>query len=238
MVGTRSAVFAPLENLGLIIVDEEQETSYKQEETPRYHGRDTAVYRARLEDAVVLLVPRRLRSRPTTTRAPENIGCWSWLRASRIVRWRMCASWTCARNFAREHRAAPVSESLRAAIALRLEEGTQAMVLINRRGYSWSLLCRSCGAFVQCENCSIALTYHKSRQRLECHYCGYSHSPAEAVPEVPRRIHVFRRRRRRARRGISARAISQRAHRAARSRHGAHQARIPAGAGRVRERRD
>ena len=86
-------------------------------------------------------------------------------------------------DFRRQHRAAPVSEALRAAIALRLEERTQAMVLINRRGYSWSLLCRSCGAMVQCQNCSIALTYHKSRQRLECHYCGYFLRPPKQCPK-------------------------------------------------------
>ncbi len=183
VVGTRSAIFAPLENLGLIIVDEEQESSYKQEEVPRYHGRDTAVYRARLEGAVALLgsatpsletfhnaraekyhlltLASRVENRP--------------LAEVRIVDLR--------EEFRREHRAPPVSEALRAAIALRLEEGTQAMVLINRRGYSWSMLCRSCGSVVQCQNCSIALTYHKSRQRLECHYCGYSIRPPKECPK-------------------------------------------------------
>jgi primosomal protein N' (replication factor Y) (superfamily II helicase) len=173
VVGTRSAVFAPLENLGLIIVDEEQEASYKQDEIPRYNGRDTAVYRARLEGAVALLgsaTPsletyhnaraRKYRLLQLTARVEDRP-----LAEVRVVDLR--------EEFRHQHRTAPVSESLRAAIALRLQEGTQAMVLINRRGYSWSLLCRSCGAFVQCQNCSIALTYHKNRQRLECHYCGY-----------------------------------------------------------------
>lgn len=183
VVGTRSAVFAPLENLGLIIVDEEQETSYKQEETPRYHGRDTAVYRARLEGAVALLgsaTPsletyhnardRKYHLLELTARVADRP-----LAEVRIVDLR--------EEFRRAHKAAPVSESLRAAIALRLEEKTQAMVLINRRGYSWSSLCRSCGAFVQCQNCSIALTYHKNRQRLECHYCGYSLRPPKQCPK-------------------------------------------------------
>jgi len=183
VVGTRSAIFAPIENLGLIIVDEEQESSYKQEEVPRYHGRDTAVYRGRLEGAVVLLgsatpsletyhnaraekyrlltLASRIENRP--------------LAEVRIVDLR--------EEFRQQHHAAPVSEALRTAIALRLEEGTQAMVLINRRGYSWSMLCRSCGSVVQCQNCSIALTYHKSRQRLECHYCGYSARPPKACPK-------------------------------------------------------
>jgi primosomal protein N' (replication factor Y) (superfamily II helicase) len=183
VVGTRSAIFAPIENLGLIIVDEEQESSYKQEEVPRYHGRDTAVYRGRLEGAVVLLgsatpsletyhnaradkyrlltLASRVENRP--------------LAEVRIVDLR--------EEFRRQHRATPVSEALRAGIALRLEEGTQAMVLINRRGYSWSMLCRSCGSVVQCQNCSIALTYHKNRQRLECHYCGYSIRPPKECPK-------------------------------------------------------
>jgi len=86
-------------------------------------------------------------------------------------------------DFRREHKSAPVSSALREALALRLEEKTQAMVLINRRGYSWSQLCRSCGAFIQCENCSIALTYHKNRERLECHYCGYSVRPPKQCPK-------------------------------------------------------
>ncbi len=182
-VGTRSAVFSPLENLGLIIVDEEQETSYKQEETPRYHGRDTAVYRARLEGAVALLG-----SATPSLETYHNArgGKYHLLELTARVANRPLAAVRVVdlrEEFRRAHKAAPVSESLRTAIALRLEEKTQAMVLINRRGYSWSSLCRSCGAFVQCENCSIALTYHKSRQRLECHYCGYAIRPPKRCPK-------------------------------------------------------
>jgi primosomal protein N' (replication factor Y) (superfamily II helicase) len=179
VVGTRSAVFAPLENLGLIIVDEEQETSYKQEETPRYHGRDTAVYRARLEGAVALLGSA---TPSLETYHNARAGKYHLLELTSRVANRPLAEVRVVdlrEEFRRAHKAGPVSESLRAAIALRLEEKTQAMVLINRRGYSWSSLCRSCGAFVQCVNCSIALTYHKNRQRLECHYCGYSIKPSK-----------------------------------------------------------
>src|SRR6202795_896106 len=183
VVGTRSAVFAPLENLGLIIVDEEQEASYKQEETPRYNGRDTAVYRARLEGAVALLGSATA-SLETYHNARD--GKYHLLELTARVGDRPLAQVRIVdlrEEFRRAHKAAPVSESLRAAIALRLEEKTQAMVLINRRGYSWSSLCRSCGAFVQCQNCSIALTYHKNRQRLECHYCGYSLRPPKQCPK-------------------------------------------------------
>ena len=183
VVGTRSAVFAPLENLGLIIVDEEQETSYKQEETPRYHGRDAAVYRARLEGAVALL-GSATPSLETYHNARE--GKYRLLELTARVADRPLAEVRIVdlrEEFRRAHKGTPVCESLRAAIALRLEEKTQAMVLINRRGYSWSSLCRSCGAFVQCQNCSIALTYHKNRQRLECHYCGYSLRPPKQCPK-------------------------------------------------------
>jgi len=183
VVGTRSAVFAPLDNLGLIIVDEEQESSYKQEETPRYNGRDTAVYRARLEGAVALLGSA---TPSLETFHNARAGKYKLLTLTSRVENRPLADVRIVdlrEEFRRQHRAAPISESLRAAIALRLEEGTQAMVLINRRGYSWSLLCRSCGAVVQCQNCSIALTYHKSRQRLECHYCGFSIRPPKQCPK-------------------------------------------------------
>ena len=183
VVGTRSAVFAPLENLGLIIVDEEQESAYKQEETPRYNGRDTAVYRARLEKAAVLLG-----SATPSLESYHNAraGKYKLLKLRSRVANRPLAEVRIIdlrEDFLRRHRVAPISEALRAAIQLRLEEKTQAMVLINRRGYSWSLLCRGCGAMVQCQNCSIALTYHKSRQRLECHYCGYSIRPPKQCPK-------------------------------------------------------
>jgi primosomal protein N' (replication factor Y) len=183
VVGTRSAVFAPLENLGLIIVDEEQEQSYKQEETPRYNGRDTAVYRAQLEGAVAILGSA---TPSLETYHNARAGKYQLLELTSRVENRALAD-VCIvdlrEEFRREHRAPPVSGTLRAAIALRLEEGTQTMILINRRGYSWSLLCRSCGSMVQCENCSIALTYHKHRQRLECHYCGYSIRPPKECPK-------------------------------------------------------
>jgi len=182
VIGTRSAIFAPLENVGLIIVDEEQEGSYKQEETPRYHGRDTAVYRARLEGAVALLGSA---TPSIETFHNAQAGKYRLLQLTARVANRPLADVKIVdlrEEFRVRHKAAPVSEALREAIALRLEEKTQAMVLINRRGYSWSLLCRGCGAFVQCENCSIALTYHKARSRLECHYCGYSMKPPKQCP--------------------------------------------------------
>ena len=183
VVGTRSAVFAPLENLGLIIVDEEQESSYKQEETPRYHGRDVAVMRAKLEGAVALLA--------SATPSLESFhharqGKYKLLRLDSRVANRPMAPVEIVdlrEDFRQSHRAGPISERLRAAIAARLAAGTQTLVLINRRGYSFFALCRSCGAAILCENCSIALTYHKRQERLLCHYCGFSLRIPKACPK-------------------------------------------------------
>jgi primosomal protein N' (replication factor Y) len=183
VVGTRSAVFAPVENLGLVIVDEEQEASYKQEEIPRYHGRDTAVMRARLEGAVALLGSA---TPSMETYQNARSGKYRLLELQMRVENRPLAAVQIVdlrSEFKRSHNAAPLSDTLRTAIAQRLESGTQAMVLINRRGYSWSQLCRSCGATAQCQNCSIALTYHKRRNRLICHYCGYSIVPPKECPK-------------------------------------------------------
>jgi primosomal protein N' (replication factor Y) (superfamily II helicase) len=190
VVGTRSAVFAPLENLGLIIVDEEQESAYKQEETPRYNGRDVAVYRARLEGAVALLGSA---TPSLETYHNARAGKYRLIELRQRVANRPLAEVRIIdlrEEFRSRHKATPVSAPLRAAIALRLAEKTQAMILINRRGYSWSLLCRSCGAFLECQNCSIALTYHKSRQRLLCHYCNFSIRPPRECPKC-RSQHLY-----------------------------------------------
>src|ERR1700691_4119062 len=174
VVGTRSAIFAPLANLGLVIVDEEQESSYKQEETPRYHGRDVAVVRAKMESAVALL--------GSATPSMESFhhaqkGRYRLLQLGSRVENRPMAAVEIVDlrdDFRQTHSNEPISGALQAAIARRLEEGTQSLRLVNRRGYSWYALCRSCGASLECAHCSIALTYHKARGRLECHYCGYS----------------------------------------------------------------
>ncbi|OLC88003.1 MAG: primosomal protein N' [Acidobacteria bacterium 13_1_40CM_2_60_7] len=192
VVGTRSAVFAPLENLGLIIVDEEQENSYKQEETPRYHGRDVAIVRAKQEGAVALLgsatpslesfqnarsgkyelltLPSRVENRPL---APVE-----------IVDLRD--------DFRETHSTSPISAALRRSVEDCLANRAQALILINRRGYSWFVLCRSCGASVQCANCSISMAYHKQRNRLECHYCGSIRSVPEKCPKCDSQyLHFF-----------------------------------------------
>jgi primosomal protein N' (replication factor Y) (superfamily II helicase) len=180
VVGTRSAIFAPLENLGLVIVDEEQESSYKQEETPRYHGRDVAIMRAKFENA-----PALLGSATPSLETYHNAvnGKYELLTMGSRVENRELAGVEIVdlrADFQQTQKASPISQALHAAIEECLSLKTQALVLINRRGYSWSVLCRSCGASVQCVNCSISMTYHKGRNRLECHYCG----SIQAVPKV------------------------------------------------------
>lgn len=172
VVGTRSAIFAPLENLGLIIIDEEQENSYKQEETPRYHGRDVAIVRAKLEGATALLGSA---TPSLETYHHARNGKYELLTLASRVENRSLASVEIVdlrEDFQQTHQTSPISANLHAGIQECLAANTQALVLINRRGYSWSVLCRSCGASVQCANCSISMTYHKSRNRLECHYCA------------------------------------------------------------------
>ena len=172
VVGTRSAVFAPLENVGLIIVDEEQENSFKQEETPRYHGRDVAIVRAKMEGALALLGSA---TPSMETYQHARNGKYELLTLASRVEDRALANVKVVdlrEDFQHRHQASPISAALQAGIHECLANGTQALVLINRRGYSWSVLCRSCGSSVQCVNCSISMTHHKHRNRLECHYCG------------------------------------------------------------------
>src|ERR1700730_6336088 len=172
VVGTRSTVFAPLERLGLIIVDEEQENSYKQEETPRYHGRDVAIVRAKMEDAVVVLGSA---TPSLETYHHARNGKYDLLTLASRVENRSLASVEIVdlrEDFKQTHQTSPISAALHAGIQECLAQKTQALVLIHRRGYAWSALCRSCGAALQCVNCSISMTYHKHRNRMECHYCG------------------------------------------------------------------
>src|SRR5580658_6983012 len=191
VVGTRSAVFAPLENLGLIIVDEEQESSYKQEETPRYHGRDVAIVRAKLENAIALLGSA---TPSLETYHHARTGKYELLTLASRVANRSMASVEIIdmrEDFQRTHQAGPISTALHDGITECLKQGTQALVLINRRGYSWSVMCRSCGASVQCANCSISMTYHKARNRLECHYCGSIQSVPKVCPKCQSKYVYF-----------------------------------------------
>ncbi len=182
VVGTRSAAFAPLENLGVVIVDEEHDSSYKQQETPRYHGRDVAVVRARLARALVVLgsATPSLESYSNAREGKyrlctleERIGGRELARVE-IIDMRQ--------EFRETHTQAPLSRRLKEEIEAQLHARAQIMVLLNRRGYSWFLLCRSCGETSRCVNCSISLTYHRREHRLVCHYCGYSASIPSRCP--------------------------------------------------------
>jgi primosomal protein N' (replication factor Y) len=191
VVGTRSAIFAPLENVGLIIVDEEQENSYKQEETPRYHGRDVAIVRAKMEAALALLGSA---TPSMETYHHSRNGKYELLTLTSRVADRALASVEVVdlrEEFQQTHQTSPISAKLHAGIQERLANGTQALVLINRRGYSWSVLCRSCGASVQCANCSISMTYHKNRNRLECHYCGSTQQVPKQCPKCQSKYVYF-----------------------------------------------
>jgi primosomal protein N' (replication factor Y) (superfamily II helicase) len=192
IVGTRSAIFAPAPNLGLILVDEEHDQSYKQEETPRYNARDVAVVRARNAGAVVVLGS-----------ATPSLETWQNSAAGKYMRIEM--------KERVNHRPLPAVELIdmrnefkdtgqehlfsRALIEqtqAALDRGEQAMILLNRRGYSFAVLCRACGTKLECQNCAIALTHHKppsedglarEGQRLECHYCGYRRTVPARCPQ-------------------------------------------------------
>jgi len=179
-IGARSAIFAPVEPLGLIVVDEEHEHTYKQEEAPRYHARDVAVMRGRMEQAVVVL--------GSATPSMESFyNCRRGKFALLELRQRVddqkmpYVRVVDMRQTRRDGKGPPVfSPQLKEAITQRLERKEQTILFLNRRGYSSSLICEKCGHVCGCPNCSLALTYHRSGQVLRCHLCGYS----ERVPSV------------------------------------------------------
>jgi len=180
VVGTRSAVFAPLATLGLVVVDEEHDSSYKQEESPRYHGRDVAVMRARQAGALVVLG-----SATPSMESYQNAlnGRYSLVRLDRRVLDRPLADVRIV-DMREEYAAAGpdvvLSAALRDALGDRLGRGEQAIVLLNRRGFASSVFCRQCGATLDCPNCSVSLTVHRAANRARCHYCNYS----TAVPKA------------------------------------------------------
>jgi primosomal protein N' (replication factor Y) (superfamily II helicase) len=193
VVGTRSAVFAPMVDLGLIIVDEEHDSSYKQEETPRYHGRDVAVMRAKFNDAVVVLGS-----------ATPSLESWANAEKGRYARVEMRARVAdrplplvelvdMREEFRETGQEQIFSRRLIEETQATLDRGEQVILLLNRRGYSSTVLCRSCGEKIECENCAVSMTYHKPvsgndaiaqpGQRLECHYCGSRRSVPKACPK-------------------------------------------------------
>jgi primosomal protein N' (replication factor Y) len=181
VVGARSAVFAPVPDLGLIVVDEEHDGSYKQDESPRYQARDVAVVRARLEGCPVVLgsaTPsveshtNALRGKYERLSLPRRIGPQG-LPAIEIVD---------RRAVLRSGGDPILSPALRTALAERLERREQSLLLLNRRGYATSLLCRECGQQAMCPNCSVSLTLHRQGERALCHYCGHESKAPAACP--------------------------------------------------------
>src|SRR5438034_6912054 len=180
VLGTRSAVFAPVQNLALIIVDEEHDTSYRQEESPFYSARDTAIVRAQKQSAVVVLgsATPSLESFHNAQSGkfhylhlPERIANRALARA-KIVDMRSA--------FARHKRPVILSDELLAAIEETRARGEQTIILINRRGYSSFILCRSCGESIMCPNCEVTLTFHRADRTLVCHYCNHrERAPSE-----------------------------------------------------------
>ena len=183
VVGPRSAVFAPLQNLGLIIVDEEHDASYKQESSPRYHGRDLAVLRAHLEGCAVVL--------GSATPSLESIhnaqtGKYALARLTeradgqQLPLIRILDMKTEGKN-----KAGPnvLSERLRMSIDRRLDRGEQVILLLNRRGFARSIQCPDCGHVITCMHCSLPLTYHRTEDRLMCHLCGFKSLVPRTCPE-------------------------------------------------------
>jgi primosomal protein N' len=180
VIGARSAIFAPVEPLGLIVVDEEHEHTYKQEEAPRYHARDVAIMRGQMENAVVVLGSATpslesyyncKKGKYTLLELPERVDDQKMPHV-RVVDMRQAA---------RGERGIPIfSPQLKEAITQRLEKHEQTILFLNRRGYSTSLQCPKCGEVVQCPNCSLALTFHRQEQKLCCHICGH----VKRVPSV------------------------------------------------------
>jgi primosomal protein N' (replication factor Y) (superfamily II helicase) len=191
VVGTRSAIFAPVPNLGLILVDEEHDQSYKQEETPRYNARDVAMMRAKFANAVVVLGS----ATPSLETWQNSVqGKYARLDMRDRVNNRPLPEVELVdmrREFQQTGQENLFSRSLIEQTQATIERGEQAIILLNRRGYSFAVMCRACGAKLECQNCAIALTHHKppsegelarEGQRLECHYCGYRRTVPARCP--------------------------------------------------------
>jgi primosomal protein N' (replication factor Y) len=183
VIGTRSALFVPLDKLGIIIVDEEHDASYKQDEMPRYHARDCAVMRAKMAGVPVVLgsATPSMESfrnaelkRYTYVHLPDRVEQRA-LPEVEIVNMRD--------EYVRQGKQSVFSERLLTGIKNRIDRGEQSIILLNRRGFSMFLLCRHCGHSFHCRDCSVSMTYHRKIHRLLCHYCGLSRKPDSVCPE-------------------------------------------------------
>ena len=188
VLGTRSAVFAPLENLGLIIMDEEQEGSYQSENAPCYHARDVAKYRCAAEGARLLLGS----ATPTVeTFYHAQQGEYDLLELTERYNCRALPEVRIAdlRQELRAGNSTVISRPLQEELAKNIAAGEQSILFLNRRGSSRQLLCPQCGYVPECPRCSVYLTYHSANDRLMCHYCGYSHAAPTVCPECGGTMH-------------------------------------------------
>ncbi|MBQ9166769.1 MAG: primosomal protein N' [Oscillospiraceae bacterium] len=182
VIGTRSAVFAPVQNLGLIVLDEEQEASYKSENTPRYHTRDVAKYRCSQNRALLVLGS-----------ATPSVESMYFAKSGKYHLYTLTQRYNChempnvlisdTRNELRTGNGSSISTLLRHELEQNLERGEQSILFLNRRGSSRMVICAECGQVPQCDRCSVKLTYHKANGRLMCHYCGHSEPLPECCPE-------------------------------------------------------
>ncbi|SIT67623.1 primosomal protein N' [Edaphobacillus lindanitolerans] len=182
VVGARSAVFAPFRNLGAVILDEEHESSYKQEDSPRYHARDVAIRRAEMHGCPVIL-GSATPSLESFARAHK--GVYTLLTLSERAKQQPLPEVRIVdmREELKNGNRSMFSVDLAEAIRDRLGKGEQTVLFLNRRGYSSFVLCRDCGTAVQCPNCDISLTYHRASERLQCHYCGHEEPVPLICPE-------------------------------------------------------
>ena len=181
-VGARSAIFAPFENLGIIIIDEEHETSYKQEDNPRYHARDVAIERARTHNCPVIL-GSATPSLETFARAKK--GVYQLLTLSKRMNDQSLPTVDIVdmREELREGNRTMFSRVLYDKLQDRLMKKEQTVLFLNKRGHSSFVMCRDCGYVIQCPNCDISLTYHRYQQQMKCHYCGYEAVVPTICPE-------------------------------------------------------
>ena len=180
-IGARSSIFAPFKHLGIIIIDEEHESTYKQEDYPRYHARDIAQWRSRYHKCPVVL-GSATPSLESYARAEKNV--YELLTLPHRVNHQALPHIDIVdmRNELRKGNRSMFSTTLREAIQERIDKQEQIVLFLNRRGYASFTLCRDCGYVPQCPNCDISLTYHKTTDQLKCHYCGYQETPPNKCP--------------------------------------------------------
>ncbi|MGY4794370.1 primosomal protein N' [Lysinibacillus fusiformis] len=182
VVGARSAIFAPFRNIGLIILDEEHESTYKQEDSPRYHARDVAIWRSAFYKCPIIL-GSATPALESFARAKKGVYTLLSLKYRALHQALPTVFIADMREELRQGNRSMFSQSLIEAIRLRLEKNEQMVLFLNRRGYSSFVLCRDCGTVVQCPNCDISLTYHRTTEKLKCHYCGYEEHVPQTCPQ-------------------------------------------------------